>query len=123
MGFVDDDVRRAWLAAADVFALPSMNDGMFFEGFGLAVLEASAAGTAVVGTDKCGVADAIEDGVTGVVVPQDNIAEALPRALLDLLEDPAKAARMGAAGRERAKAMTWAAMADQVIALYQAALD
>ena len=123
MGFVDDDLRRAWLAAADVFALPSMNDGLFFEGFGLALLEASAAGTAVVGTDKCGLADAIEDGVTGLVVSQDNIAEALPRALLDLLEDPARAARMGAAGRERAKAMTWAAMAEQVITLYQAALD
>ena len=122
MGFVDDDTLRAWLAAADVFALPSMNDAMYFEGFGLVVLEASAAGTAVVGTDKCGVADAIIDGVTGFVVAQDNIAEALPRALLALLEDPAKAEQMGAAGRKHANAMTWAAMADQVIALYQAAL-
>ncbi|MCY3778779.1 MAG: glycosyltransferase family 4 protein [Chloroflexi bacterium] len=123
MGFVEDELLRAWMAAADVFALPAMNDGLFFEGFGLALLEASAAGTAVVGTDNCGVADAIEHGVTGLVVSQDNIAEALPRALLELLEDPAKAARMGGAGRERAKSQTWESVAERVIALYQAALD
>ena len=90
MGFVDEETMRAWLAAADVFALPAMNDGWFFEGFGLAVLEASAAGTAVVGTDNCGVADAIEHGVTGLVIPQAQVALALPRALLELLQDPAK---------------------------------
>ena len=122
VGFVEDEFLRGWLAVADVFALPAINDGLFFEGFGLAVLEASAAGTAVVGTDNCGVADAIEHGVTGLIVSQANIAEELPLALLELLEDPAKSARMGAAGRTRAQAMTWSAMADQVIELYEAAL-
>jgi len=123
MGFVDEEQMRAWLAAADVFALPAMNDGWFFEGFGLAVLEASAAGTAVVGTDNCGVADAIDDGVTGLVIPQAQVAEALPRALLELLNDAAKAARMGAAGHERARTQTWERVADQVIEVYRGALD
>ena len=122
LGFVDDDLMRAWLAAADVFALPSVNDGLWFEGFGLVLLEAGAAGTAVVGTDGCGVADAIEDGVTGLVVSQARVAEELPRALLRLLADPALAARMGAAGRQRALAQTWSHVADQVVALYQGAL-
>ncbi len=122
MGFVEIDLLRAWLAAADVFALPAMNDGWFFEGFGLVVLEASAAGTAVIGTDKCGVVDAIAHGETGLIVSQDHIAEALPRALLELLEDPARAARMGAAGRERALTQSWESVADQVIELYVAAL-
>ena len=88
MGFVEAERLRAWLAAADVFALPALNDGWFFEGFGLAVLEASAAGTAVIGTDNCGVADAIDHGVTGLVIPQAQVAEALPRALLELLSRP-----------------------------------
>lgn len=122
MGFVEDELLRGWMAAADVFALPAMNAGMFFEGFGLVLLEASAAGTAVLGTDNCGVADAIEHGVTGLVVSQENVAEALPRALLELLEDPAMSARMGAAGQERARTRTWASAADQVIELYAAAL-
>jgi len=123
MGFVETERLRAWLAAADVFALPAINDGWFFEGFGLAVLEASAAGTAVIGTDNCGVADAIDDGVTGLVIPQAQVAEALPRALLALLNDPEKSARMGAAGREWARAQTWERVADQVIEVYRGALN
>jgi len=98
-----------------------MNDGLYFEGFGLVLLEAGAAGTAVVGTDNCGVADAIEDGITGLVVSQAHIGQELPQALLRLLEDRPLAARLGAAGRERAQQQTWQAVADQVIALYQQA--
>ena len=122
MGFVEQELMRAWLAAADVFALPAMNDGMWFEGFGLVLLEAGAAGTAVIGTDNCGVADAVEHGVTGLIVSQKNVAEALPQALLELLEDPDKAAKMGEAGRERAQARPWGAVVDQVVELYRAAL-
>ena len=123
MGAVDDDVMRAWMAAADALALPAMNDGLWFEGFGLALIEAGAAGTAVVGTDGCGAADAIEDGVTGLIVAQDNVDEELPRALTALLSNPERAARMGAAGRKRAQAQSWAAVARQVMALYQQAMS
>jgi len=122
MGFVEDDLLRAWLAAADVFALPAMNDGLWFEGFGLALVEAGAAGRAVIGTEGCGVADAIDHGLTGLIVSQGDIAEALPAALLRLLENPQEAAAMGAAGRLRAQRQTWASVAEQVIRLYQAAL-
>ena len=123
MGFVDDDLMRAWFAEADVFVLPSMNDGMWFEGFGLVVLEASAAGTAVIGTDDCGVADAIEHDVTGLIVAQKNITEELPQAILDILSNPDNAKRMGKAGRIKAQAQTWASVSEQVIDLYQQALN
>lgn len=123
MGFVDDDVMRAWLAAADVFALPAINDGLWFEGFGLVLVEAGAAGTAVVGTDGCGVADAIAHDETGLVVSQANVAAELPRALLKLLSNPALAAKLGAAGRRRAQSQTWASVAGRVIELYQRALS
>ena len=115
MGFVDEEVKRAWLATADVLALPAINDGLFFEGFGLTLYEAGASGTAVVGTDGCGVADAIEHGLTGLIVAQDNVAEELPKALLELLSNPQKAAKMGAAGRERAFQQSWDKVAAQVI--------
>ena len=39
MGFVEETLKRAWFAAADVLALPAVNDGMFFEGFGLVLYE------------------------------------------------------------------------------------
>lgn len=121
-GFVEDERLRAWLAAADVFALPAMNDGLCFEGFGLVLIEAGAAGTAVVGTDGCGVADAIAHGETGLIVSQANVAEELPRALLELLEHPERAAAMGAAGRRRAQSQTWASVAEQAVDLYRRAL-
>lgn len=119
MGFVDDDLMRAWFAQADALVLPSMNDGMWFEGFGLVVFEASAAGTAVIGTDNCGVADAIDHEVTGLIVSQKNIAEELPQAILDILLHPDKAKRMGEAGRIKAQGQTWDAVAQQVIERYQ----
>lgn len=122
LGFVDEQVKRAWLAAADVLALPAMNDGLFFEGFGLSLYEAGAAGTAVVGTDECGLADAIAPGQTGLIVRQDQVAEELPRALLELLSDPRKAARMGSAGRQRAREQTWDRVAGQVVKLYEQSL-
>ena len=122
MGRVDDGLMRAWMTAADALALPAMNDGLWFEGFGLTLLEAGAAGTAVVGTDGCGVADAIEDGVTGLIVAQDKVAEELPRALLALLSNPERAARMGEAGRRRAQEQSWESVARQVTALYRQAI-
>jgi len=122
LGFVDVELRRAWLAAADVLALPAINDGLSFEGFGLVLLEAGAAGTAVIGSDNCGLADAVIHGKTGLLVSQANIAQELPAALLQILQDPALAARMGAAGRQHALAQTWDRVAQQVIARYQSAL-
>ena len=121
-GFVDEAIMRGWMAAADVVALPAINDGLFFEGFGLVLLEAGAAGTAVVGTDNCGVADAIIHGETGLVIAQDQVKRELPLALAQLLSDPARAAAMGAAGRKYARAQTWQRVAEQVSELYQAAL-
>ncbi len=122
MGFVDDDLMRAWMGAADVLALPSINDKYWFEGFGLVLMEASASGTAVIGTDGCGVADAIDPDVTGLVIPQDNIAEALPSALIELLSNPDKAQQMGEAGRIKAQGQSWNAVAQQMIDLYQSQL-
>ena len=123
MGFVDDDLLRAWFAEADVFVLPAMNDGLWFEGFGLVVLEASGAGTAVIGTDNCGVADAIDHDVTGLIVSQEHVAEELPLAIIDLLTDPDKAKRLGDAGRVKAQGQTWDVVGQKVIALYETSMN
>ncbi|MCB9453822.1 MAG: glycosyltransferase family 4 protein [Anaerolineaceae bacterium] len=117
-GHVPEHTLKAWYGAADVFALPSMNDGWKFEGYGLVHLEASAAGLPVIGTTGCGAEDAVEDGVTGLLIPQDTIATALPKALLRLLHDPALARRMGAAGRERAARQTWTHVARRMLVVY-----
>ena len=122
LGFVAEELKRAWLAAADALALPAVNDGLYFEGFGLTLYEAGASGTAVIGSDNCGVADAIENELSGIIVSQTKLREDLPRAILRLLQDPALAAKMGAAGRARALEQTWESVAEKVAAWYGEAL-
>jgi glycosyltransferase involved in cell wall biosynthesis len=119
LGHVPEADKLAWYGAADVFALPSMNVGRKFEGFGLTYLEASAAGLPVIGTLGCGAEDAIEDGITGLLVPQSDVTAALADAIIALLADPQRAARMGAAGQARAQQMTWDRAAQDWIALYE----
>jgi len=84
------------LSRSDVFVLSSRS-----EGFPVSVLEAMAAGLPVVATDVGGVAEAIEDGETGFLVPPAD-SEALARALERLVADGALRRRLGAAGRARA---------------------
>jgi phosphatidylinositol alpha-1,6-mannosyltransferase len=122
-GYVDDATLKAWYGAADVFALPSLNDGWKFEGYGLALIEASAAGLPVIGTRDCGAEDAIDDGVTGLLVSQTNLAAELPAAILALLTDRERAHTMGEAGRVKARAQTWANVAAQMIGLYNNRAD
>lgn len=119
MGHVPEQILYAWYGAADIFALPSMNDGWKFEGYGLAHLEASAAGLPVIGTTDCGAEDAIDDGVTGLLIPQSQVSERLPQAIVTVLRDKDLARRMGEAGRKKAQSQTWDHVAGNMIALYE----
>ncbi len=117
LGRVPDDVLLGWYHAADVFALPALNVDGGFEGFGLVYLEASAAGLPVVGTRDCGAEDAIRDGETGFLVPQ-NDPQATAQALIRLLQDTDLRARMGAAGTAWAQQNTWDQVARRVMEVY-----
>lgn len=83
------------LAAADLFVLPSL-----WEGLPMALVEAMAAGLPVVATEVSGTRGVMVDGETGLLVPPGD-APALTRAITTLLCDPDRAAAMGAAGRRR----------------------
>ena len=96
---VADDELPTYLALADVFAFPSQNR---LEGFGLAVAEAMASGVPVVISDVPGVREVIDDGQEGLLV-EPLLAEDLARQIATLLDDPARARRMGLAGRRRAE--------------------
>jgi glycosyltransferase involved in cell wall biosynthesis len=82
-----EDVVSAY-AAMDVFVLPSRD-----EGFGLVFLEAMAVGVPVVGTRVIGSEDAVEDGVTGLLVPYADPA-ALAGAVRGILASPDLARRL-----------------------------
>ena len=85
----------ALIPAFAVFCLSSHKEGL-----GTSLLDAMNFGRPIVATAAGGIPEAIEDGVTGRVVPIRDAA-ALAAALGDLLADPARAAGMGAAGRRR----------------------
>ena len=73
------------------------------EGFGLTVTEAMWKGRPVLASAVGGIQDQIEDGVSGVLLRDPSDGEAFARALFELLEDPARAKRIGEAGRERVR--------------------
>ncbi len=119
LGHVAESALLEWYGKADIFVVPSVNDGRRFEGYGLVYLEASAAGLPVIGTTENGAEDAIDNGVTGLLVPQNAIAEALPGAIIRLLSAADVRTQMGAAGRVKAARQTWDAAAVRMIAVYQ----
>ena len=111
-GFVSDP--RALLARAHVFVMPSLSEGL-----GVAVLEAMAMARPVVATDAGGLPESVVDGETGRVVPKGN-PEALAEAMLSMLDDTRAAQAMGAAGRERAKALfDRPRIVDRIVHLYE----
>ena len=83
------------MALADFLCLPS-----YREGFGTVVIEAAAMGIPTVGTRIYGLTDAVQDGVTGLLVPPQN-GEALLAAMRSLLDAPDDLASMGKAARRR----------------------
>jgi glycosyltransferase involved in cell wall biosynthesis len=86
---------RSRLELADVFVMSSLS-----EGISLTVLEAMAEGLPTVVTTVGGNPEIVVDGVTGrLVPPREPIVFA--KAVLEVLDDPARAARMGVAGRRR----------------------
>jgi radical SAM protein with 4Fe4S-binding SPASM domain len=102
LGFVGDGELPALYRLAHVFALLSEGDpAADVEGFGVALLEAAASGLPTVATTSGGVPEAVEDGVTGVLVAPGDAAGAA-RAIAALLADPAEARAMGRRGRDRA---------------------
>jgi glycosyltransferase involved in cell wall biosynthesis len=84
----------SFLGEVDVLLMPSHNEGMPY-----ALLEAMAAGCAVVAFDVGGIPEVIRDATVGVALPPRNV-DALVAALQELAEDPARVAAIGQAASD-----------------------
>jgi phosphatidyl-myo-inositol dimannoside synthase len=104
LGSVDEQRKIELLGAADVFAQPCRSrwGGLEQEGFGIVFLEAAACGTPQLAGRSGGSFEAVDDGVTGLVVDEPTDRRAVARALATLLADPVRRAAMGEAARTRA---------------------
>ena len=108
----------AVLASLDIFVHPSL-----WEGFGLAILEAMAAGKPVIATNVSAIPELVLDGYTGILVPPEDPAK-LSRAITTLSRNVALRQRYGENGRRRwQEYFTHAGMVAKTKRLYAALLE
>ena len=122
LGRLGDKDLAALVGAADVFAMVCRDrwGGLEQEGFGIVYLEAAACGVPQVAGASGGADEAVEDGVTGIVVRRPHDPDAVAAALGTLLDDGALRERMGDAARRRAVAeFTWDGLAVRLGAALQ----
>ncbi|WP_213765089.1 glycosyltransferase family 4 protein [Caballeronia sp. dw_19] len=97
VGWLSGEEKLQFYRDARAFCLPS-----YREPFGIVTLEAMFCGVAVIGTNRGGFLDLVEEGVTGyLVAPRD--PKALAGSIRSLIESPESARQMGLAGRDRAR--------------------
>jgi glycosyltransferase involved in cell wall biosynthesis len=106
----------ALMARAQLVALPSWD-----EAFGLVYTEAMAQGTPVIAGKGEGPEDFISDGVSGYLAPVRS-PEALAGIIAEVLDDPAKAADIGEAGRAAALELSWERNAKLTLGVYEQVL-
>ena len=95
LGVIDDETLHLEYSRADVVVLPSR-----YESFGLVMVEAMMHGKPLVSTDTSGVREVVRNEVDGLLVAPGDVDQ-LERAIRRILDDPADAARLGRAARER----------------------
>lgn len=115
LGEVSDEALPDLYRSSDVVVQLSRESasGGGAEGFGIVCLEAAACGRPVVAGRSGGLVEAVQDGVTGILVDPLDVGAAVA-AIVALLEDPGLARRLGRAGRETVLArLTWSHMAQE----------
>ena len=113
LGAVEHEDLADYYKLADICVVPSRT-----ETFGLVALEAQALGTPVVASAVGGLTEIVEDGQTGLLVP-DRDPPAFAAAIASLRDDPALRDRMGEAARVRAATFTWTRAVERLAAIYR----
>jgi phosphatidylinositol alpha-1,6-mannosyltransferase len=124
-GEVSGDVLPEYFRAGDVFAMPCRTRklGLEVEAFGAVFLQASAVARPAIAGDSGGAPEAVIHGETGLVVDGNEVDE-VAEAALELLGEPEKAAKLGAAGADRVhRDLTWEALSARLRGLLIDALN
>ncbi|MGO8851257.1 glycosyltransferase family 4 protein, partial [Mycobacterium sp.] len=114
LGQVDDAEKASAMRSADVYCAPNTGG----ESFGIVLVEAMAAGTAVVASDLDAFRRVLLDGKVGRLVPVGDAA-ALAGALIEVLENDALRQRYVAAGSKAVQRYDWSVVASQITRVYE----
>lgn len=102
---------------ADVFAMNSNNHGDHYEGFGLVFLEAAQFGVPALGSQDCGIEDAIKDGVTGRLTRQGDVEDIVEKMRDVIMHRSA----YGAAAKEFSRGFRWERTVQAYVSAYKQA--
>lgn len=116
LGEIPNEKVPGYLVSADCFVLPSLK-----EGFGIAILEAQAAGIPVIGTKVGGILDLIKDGKTGLLVEPKNALQ-IRQAVLKIRSSPQLAETLAKNAKEKLVNYDWQNIAEKVYQIYQRVL-
>ena len=116
-GYLSGEELASAFASGDVFVFPSATETL-----GLVALESFASAVPVVGTNAGGIPFVIDEGKTGHLIPADGSDEDWARAVIDLLQDPVRREKMGAAARKEAEKYSWRESTEALVHAYQKAL-
>jgi phosphatidyl-myo-inositol alpha-mannosyltransferase len=114
LGLVDDAAKASAMRSADVYCAPNTGG----ESFGIVLVEAMAAGTAVVASDLDAFRRVLEDGTAGRLVPVDD-ADALATALIEVLSDDVARTRYVDAAAEAVQRYDWSVVARDILRVYE----
>jgi phosphatidylinositol alpha-mannosyltransferase len=114
LGLVDDAEKASAMVSADVYCAPNTGG----ESFGIVLVEAMAAGTAVVASDLDAFRRVLADGAAGRLVPVDDSA-ALAAALIEVLADDAVRQRYVEAAAKAVRRYDWSVVAREILRVYE----
>jgi len=118
LGGIDDEQKLRLLGTADVYVGPHTGQ----ESFGIVLIEAMAAGAAVVASDLPAFTDVLDGGRAGLLFPTGD-ADALAAAVGGLLTDPVRREALAAAGRGVAARYDWSVVGERIEAVYDIVRD
>jgi phosphatidylinositol alpha-mannosyltransferase len=113
VGHVPSRDLPRWYATGDIFVSPALGH----ESFGIVLVEAMAAGRAVIASDIPGYRSVVVPGANGLCVPPGDVG-ALARAIVTLVEEPERRAALARCGRNRALEFAWPRVTDRIEAVY-----
>ncbi len=120
---ISDEELLKMYNSSDLFVLPSIVDSQGnTEGLGVVLIEAMACKLPVIGSNIGGIPDIVEDGVTGLLVPQKNVSE-LSKSINKIIENPDISERIAEKGYKMVKSnFSWERIAKDYIDVYKSQL-